>query len=80
MVALRNFNGLDSWRNAKNSLRSVNLTMPTVDIFRKSAVAGGGPNSLAHIATTVDTSETGGDLAHNNMPPSAVMNKIIKVA
>ena len=28
MVALRNFNGLASWRNAENSLQSVNLTMP----------------------------------------------------
>ena len=28
MAALRNFNGLASWRNAENSLQSVNLTMP----------------------------------------------------
>ena len=28
MAALRNFNGLASWRNADNSLQSVNLTMP----------------------------------------------------
>ena len=28
MTALRNFNGLASWRNAENSLKSVNLTMP----------------------------------------------------
>ena len=28
MAALRNFNGLVSWRNAENSLQSVNLTMP----------------------------------------------------
>ena len=28
MGALRNFNGLVSWRNAKNSLQSVNVTMP----------------------------------------------------
>ena len=27
MTALRNFNGLASWRNAENSLQSVNLTM-----------------------------------------------------
>ena len=29
MAALRNFNGLASWKNAENSLQSVNLTMPT---------------------------------------------------
>ena len=29
MAALRNFNGLASWRNAENSLQSVNLTMPS---------------------------------------------------
>ena len=28
MATLRNFNGLVSWRNAENSLQSVNLTMP----------------------------------------------------
>ena len=28
MAALRNFNGLASWKNAENSLQSVNLTMP----------------------------------------------------
>ena len=28
MAALRNFNGLASWRNAENSLQSVNLTIP----------------------------------------------------
>ena len=27
-AALSNFNGLASWRNAENSLQSVNLTMP----------------------------------------------------
>ena len=30
MAALRNFNGLASWRNAENSLQSVNLTRPLV--------------------------------------------------
>ena len=29
MATLRNFNGLVSWRNAENSLQSVNLTMPS---------------------------------------------------
>ena len=29
MAALRNFNGLASWKNAENSLQSVNLTMPS---------------------------------------------------
>ena len=29
MAALRNFNGLVSWRNAENSLQSVNVTIPT---------------------------------------------------
>ena len=28
MAALCNFNGLASWKNAENSLQSVNLTMP----------------------------------------------------
>ena len=28
MTALRDFNGLVSWRNAENSLQSVNVTMP----------------------------------------------------
>ena len=28
MATLRNFNGLASWRNAENSLQSVNLTAP----------------------------------------------------
>ena len=28
MAALRNFNGLASWKNAENSLQSVNLTRP----------------------------------------------------
>ena len=32
MAALRNFNGLASWKNAENSLQSVNLTMPAVAI------------------------------------------------
>ena len=33
MAALRNFNGLASWKNAENRLQSVNLTMPV--IFRR---------------------------------------------
>ena len=31
MAALRNFNGLASWRNSENSLQSANLTMPVID-------------------------------------------------
>ena len=33
MAALRNFNGLASWKNAENSLQSVNLTMPFVAMW-----------------------------------------------
>ena len=33
MAALRNFNGLASQRNAENSLQSVNLTMPNLDVL-----------------------------------------------
>ena len=43
MAALRNFNGLASWKNAENSLQSVNLTMPTYRtkgcLSRKTAMA-----------------------------------------
>ena len=34
MAALRNFNGLATWRNAENSLQSVNLRMPAHRICR----------------------------------------------
>ena len=34
MAALCNFNGLAPWRNADNSLHSVNLTMPPSPLYR----------------------------------------------
>ena len=44
MAALRNFNGLASWRNAKNRLQSVNLTMPRINTLHALASAHLGIN------------------------------------
>ena len=40
MTALRNFNGLASWKNAENKLQSVNLTIPLPRLTQDMMEAG----------------------------------------